>query len=87
MSKEIINERQGTHGSFAENARISQTLKYMFKSQVVLTDVQRESLDLIATKISRILSGHPNFKDHWDDISGYALLVSKSLEKKDGKAT
>ncbi|WP_257617167.1 hypothetical protein [Campylobacter pinnipediorum] len=35
---------------------------------------------MIAHKIARILAGNPNYKDHWDDIAGYATLVSKELE-------
>lgn len=45
----------------------------------LLSSAQRESLDLIATKISRITSGNPNELDHWDDISGYAELISRQL--------
>lgn len=39
-----------------------------------LTDTQRESLDLIATKMARILSGDASEPDHWEDIAGYAML-------------
>lgn len=39
-----------------------------------LLPFQREALDLIATKISRILTGDPFAPDHWDDIAGYAHL-------------
>ena len=35
---------------------------------------------MIALKLSRILSGQANFKDHWDDISGYAKLASEACE-------
>lgn len=45
----------------------------------MLTAPQRESLELIATKMGRITSGNPNIQDHWDDISGYAELISKRL--------
>ena len=33
---------------------------------------------MIALKLSRILSGQSNFKDHWDDIAGYAKLGSEA---------
>ena len=33
---------------------------------------------MIALKLSRILSGQSNFKDHWDDIAGYAKLASEA---------
>lgn len=42
-----------------------------------LTGTQLESLDLILTKIARILSGDPNEPDHWRDIEGYARIANK----------
>jgi hypothetical protein len=41
----------------------------------------RESLDLIANKLSRIINGDPYYDDSWRDISGYATLVLQRLEK------
>lgn len=35
---------------------------------------QREALEMIAVKMSRILCGDPSEADHWDDIIGYATL-------------
>lgn len=81
----ILTERGNTHGVFADNARISQQLKDYYKGQLgyaSLTDIQREALDNIAIKISRILSGGGrggNWKDNWDDIAGYATLASQEL--------
>jgi hypothetical protein len=37
---------------------------------------QRESLDMIQHKISRILNGDPNIVDSWADIAGYAHIVA-----------
>ena len=34
---------------------------------------------MIAHKIGRILAGNPDFKDHWDDIAGYAVLISQRV--------
>lgn len=79
-----LTEREGVHGNFEDNARISQWLKDMFRGQrgwPVLNRVQSEALDMIAGKIGRILSGDPNHIDHWHDIAGYATLVVKGLEK------
>ena len=78
----LLQERAKTHGSFAENAKISQGLKDLFDAyganRFVLA--QREALDMIALKLSRILSGQANFKDHWDDIAGYAKLGSEACD-------
>lgn len=77
-TRELLAERGETHGSFVENARISQATKALWHScrgWNVLTDVQREALDLIALKISRIISGKPEEPDHWKDLAGYATLA------------
>lgn len=81
-TEELITERKTTHGDFAENARISQTFKDTARNEKGwgnLNDVQREALDMIFLKISRVLSNNPNFNDHWDDIAGYAKLVSERI--------
>lgn len=79
----LLNERQKTHGSFEANAQISQDLKRMFHQCGYgnFTVVHREALDMIALKLSRILSGQADFKDHWDDIAGYAKLASEVCTK------
>lgn len=80
----LLQERQKTHGDFAMNARISQELKEIMATRgLPLNGMQaahREALDMIALKLSRILSGQANFKDHWDDIAGYAKLGSEACD-------
>ena len=76
----LLVEREKTHGSFKENAAISQLLKSIFAGKMGDNTVHREALDMIALKLSRILSGQANFKDHWDDIAGYAKLGSEACE-------
>lgn len=77
----ILEERQKTHGEFEDNARISQTLKANLQAGFdgrATTPVQREALDMICLKLSRICS-NPNVADHWDDIAGYATLAAREL--------
>lgn len=78
----LLTERQKTHGSFDLNAIISQRLKAEFRKvhphYEDLSPVHKEALDMIALKISRILSGQACFCDHWDDIAGYAKLASEA---------
>ena len=77
----LLQEREKTHGSFTDHARITQILKgYMAKENVYdkLNPRQCEALDMILHKIGRIAAGNPNWKDHWDDIAGYAKLGSES---------
>ena len=76
----LLEERQQTHGSYEDNAIISQSLKRMFRAGPGwnrLTDIERESLDMIALKFSRILSGKSMSKQHWEDVVGYAKLVEE----------
>lgn len=80
--KKILAQRQKTHGNFDSHARISQSIKcQMFNAEgyANLNASQREALDMIAHKIARILNGNPNYRDHWDDIAGYATLVAEEL--------
>lgn len=74
----LLATRSQTHGKFSAHARITQDLKKIMyaevKWQLDLTDMERESLDMIVHKIGRILAGNPHFADHWDDIAGYAIL-------------
>lgn len=79
-TRELLDKRSETHGDYRSNARLAQSLKDAMRNEPGwerLSQTQRESLDLIATKISRILSGDPSEPDHWHDISGYALLPVK----------
>ena len=80
--KETLDEREKTHGDFANHALISQKLKLaMFHSGCWegLSNVQQEALEMIQHKVARILNGDSDYKDHWHDIAGYATLVEKEL--------
>jgi len=78
----LLADREAQYGSFANLAEISQSLKTVITTShgwLKLTDDQREALDLIAMKIARILNGNPNLIDNWDDVAGYAKLISRRL--------
>jgi hypothetical protein len=80
--QETLDERQSTHGDFADHARVTQMLKTVIQNQPGwknLNAMQRESLDMIVHKIGRILAGNPNHADHWHDIQGYAKLIEDRL--------
>ena len=84
---ETLNARERTNGDYENNAGASQALKRIIKiwsggrpGGCHFTSMQQESLDLICTKIGRLCSGDPNCKDTWDDIAGYANLVSERLD-------
>ena len=77
--KSILTERGKTHGDYAQHAATTQCLKSVMRNTRNwgdLTPSQTECLEMIAHKIGRILNGDPDYKDHWDDIAGYATPVS-----------
>lgn len=79
----LLIERGNTHGDFADNARISQSLKDIFRAEPgwgLLTSVERESMDMIALKFSRILSGKSLELQHWEDVRGYAALAEEQCK-------
>lgn len=79
-AEKILNERQKTHGDYDLNANIAQELKTAVRCSPnfgKLAAMQKESVDLICTKLGRILAGDPDVRDHWDDIAGYAKLISE----------
>ena len=79
----ILEQRGTTHGDFTDNAYIAQELKRIVRSgtiYIAMTAVQMEAIDMILHKIARAVSGNPNHKDHWDDIAGYATLVSERID-------
>ncbi len=78
-----LNDRGSKYGSFSEHARITQNIKDAMKDSPnwnLLTPSQKESLEMQAHKIGRILNGDPNYLDSWHDIIGYARLVELELE-------
>jgi len=83
--QDLLIERNETHGSFAENGRISQGIKSLLHSGrnwLSFSPVKREGADMIASKLSRYVSGDANNPDHLRDIIGYCTLI---LEE-DGQA-
>lgn len=79
---ETLQQRGKTHGRFGDNALISQALKHQVRAMpgwYELNVAQKEAIDVIFLKISRILSGQSDFEDHWLDIEGYARLAKESI--------
>jgi hypothetical protein len=75
----LLDEREKTHGDYRRVSEIAQDLKGVIRDAEYdrLSNMQRESLDLIFTKIARIISGDASNLDHWKDIAGYALLPTR----------
>ncbi len=79
-----LEERGKNYGLFQIQATTSQCIKNAMRqgNWEKLDDDQRECLQMIAVKISRILNGNPNHHDSWHDIAGYAKLVADRLASK-----
>ena len=79
----ILEERGKRYGSFDTHAMITQNLKrtmLLTPNWDILSSDKKESLEMIAHKIGRILNGDPEYKDSWVDIAGYATLVAEGLD-------
>ena len=80
---DLIEERSKTHGDYPSKAKMIQEVKDRLRNTQNWPDLKpemKESLDLVCTKIGRILYGDFKTKDHWDDIGGYVELISRGLK-------
>jgi hypothetical protein len=80
---DTLNQREAQYGDYSDVAKISQLIKNAVDTGC-LSHAQRESLDMMATKMARIVCGDSDNVDHWLDIEGYARLVRNILERKNG---
>ena len=83
----VLDTRAGQYGSFMQSADTVIRIKSIMHNAVARNEVhlypdQLQALDMIATKISRIVNGNPNHTDSWTDIAGYATLVADRLQGK-----
>lgn len=85
--KDVLADRDTKYGKFCDVADLAQRLKtdineaIRYRQQAVSAD-QVEALDMICSKIARIINGDPAYADSWVDIAGYATLVANRLEGK-----
>lgn len=85
--KETLAVRHNTHGNFEDGAAISQGICTVLRAGIGwenLFPAQREALEMIAHKMARIVTGNPDFADHWHDVSGYARLAEALCTDYDG---
>ena len=75
----LLQEREKTHGSFSNNARMWDRFCKAINNEAQFKPEQRLALCMIFLKIAR-LHEQPLVKDHWDDIAGYAKLGSEACE-------
>jgi hypothetical protein len=73
----MLDSRAKTHGDYSHHATVTQMLKQIMHSAPNWADLkyhERETLEMVAHKVGRILCGDPHHHDHWRDIAGYATL-------------
>ena len=83
----VLDARAEQYGSFMQSSDTAIRIKGIMHNAVARNEVhlypdQLQALDMIATKISRIVHGNPNHLDSWIDIAGYATLVADRLQGK-----
>ncbi len=74
----LIEERSKTHGDYLKNADITWQIKAALHQGVRYEEMHpamKETLDMVAHKMHRIVNGDPWFNDHWVDMTGYPHLV------------
>lgn len=74
----LLKERARTHGDFEDVSRVAQEFKttiWAMQETHGLPWLHKEALEMICTKIARIVCGDHNALDHWIDIKGYAQLA------------
>lgn len=79
---DTLAERGTRYGVYTEHAQITQDLKEVMHAApkwATLAAHQKETLEMVAHKIGRILNGDPNYHDSWHDIVGYAKLTADEL--------
>jgi hypothetical protein len=80
---DTLSTREGQYGQYKIVSQISQDIKKIMRQSpnyYVMPDYARESLDMIANKMARILNGNYYLNDSWHDIGGYAALVVMTNE-------
>jgi Domain of unknown function (DUF6378) len=81
----LLQERALQYGTFASLAKTAQEFKSVLYRELGsrnkrLADDQAEALDMIMTKIARVINGDADHADSWADIAGYATLVAERLQ-------
>ena len=80
----ILEDREPKYGSYQANAHLIQQLKKQVRGMRgwdTLSSDKQQTIDMIFTKIGRIVTGDSNYRDSWDDIAGYAELIITEINE------
>jgi len=83
---ETLAQRGKHYGDFVKTFDVIQQIKDALKDGVgwaAMPPERRETLEMIAVKLGRLVSGDSGHADSWHDIAGYARLVEGDLQKKE----
>ena len=79
---DLLKDKEATHGVFDDMAALAQTVKAIMRrgrNWESLPNPSKEALEMIATKIARILNGDASEAEHWNDVAGYARLRANAF--------
>lgn len=84
LPETVIDLREASHGDYRKQAQFAQLIKGLFHGHENWRNIpapQKESIDMIIVKLSRVMAGDPAEPDHWLDISGYAKMIFNLITK------
>lgn len=80
---ETLAERSQTHGNFEQGAEVFAPLfEILADNKDHLSKAQLYAVNMVMSKLVRILKGNANEQDHWQDIIGYCTLALNSMSDK-----
>ena len=82
--RNILDERGNRYGDYTRQAGIAQDLKEVARrgsSWGSMPTYQRESIEMLMTKVSRMVEGEFTNLDTLDDIIGYTTLIRDRIVK------
>jgi Domain of unknown function (DUF6378) len=79
----LLSERGKTHGDYVKDAGVAIQFLLVVEREFTTahSSTMRHSIIMIIFKLARILTGDPDFADHWRDIAGYATLIADKCGK------
>lgn len=80
---QILEERGTRYGNYVGVSLIAQNIKTAMRHSLNWNSLPadaKESLEMVANKLGRILNGDCLYVDSWRDAEGYIKLVADRLE-------
>ena len=73
------HKRYGRYGDVAITSQCLQAVMQSAKNWDAMPADMRESLQMMASKMARVLNGDMECVDSWHDLQGYARLIEERL--------